>query len=54
MKPNQLSVDLHRVGIDCREERRVFVQVEIALIHGHLSGIDGLRNCELVLDQVLP
>src|SRR5574343_701172 len=54
IKGHQLGVDLHGVGVDRCESRRVFVQLQIGLIQSHLSVIDRLGDGQLVLLEVAP
>ena len=54
IKGHQLGVDLHGGGVHRRENRRVFVQLQVSLIQHHLGVIDRLGDGQLVLLEVTP
>src|SRR5574343_491230 len=54
IKRHQLGVDLHGVGVHRRENRWVFMQLEIGLVKHHLSVIDRLGDGQLVFFEVTP
>lgn len=54
VKGHGLGVDLHRVGVECREDRRVLVQFEIGLVDRHLRGVDRLGDSEAAFLQLAP
>ena len=54
VKGHELGVDLHRVGVERRENRRVLVQFEIGLVNRHLRGVDGLGDGQALFLKVTP
>lgn len=53
VKGHELGAEIHRVGVERRENRRVLVQFEIGLVNRHLRGVDGFGDGQTFFSRSL-